>query len=253
MALRPNLIRALSVAAFFLAWEFFGRRSNPIFLVPPSAVFQAFLELVQDGTLLTAMKQSLYPFAAGLVITIVAGIAIGVAMAQVPLIEYILDPFVNAFYAIPRIALVPLIILWVGLEFAGKVSILVSVAIFPVIVNTYAGIKDVRGSMIEIGKAYCATPWQIFMKIVMPAAIPFIMAGIRLSVGLAIIGIVVGEFFTALGGLGGMIVEFANNFATAKLFVPVLVIAFVGVVLTEIVVAIERRLSRWRISEKDRY
>lgn len=174
-------------------------------------------------------------------------------MAQWPLVEYILDPFVNAFYAIPRIALVPLIILWVGLEFGGKVTILVSVAIFPVIVNTYAGIKDVRGSMLEIGRAYGATSTQIFLKIVLPAAVPFIMAGVRLSVGLAIIGLIVGEFFTAINGLGGMIVEYANNFATAKLFVPVIVIAFVGVILTEFVVFLERRMSRWRISERERF
>jgi NitT/TauT family transport system permease protein len=225
---------------------------NPVFMVPPSAVLAAAVELWRDGTLITAMAQSLVPFSVGLVITIVGGILIGIAMAQWPVVEYALDPFVNAFYAIPRIALVPLIILWVGLEFAGKVTILVSVAIFPVIVNTYAGIKDVRGSMLEIGRAYGATPAQIFFKIVLPAAVPFIMAGVRLSVGLAIIGIVVGEFFTALGGLGGMIVEYANNFATAKLFVPVIVIALVGVVLTESVVLVERYLSRWRISERER-
>ncbi len=252
MLLYPNLVRLTSVALFFAAWEYFGRHMNPVFMVPPSAVFAAAIELWQDGTLITAMKQSLLPFSLGLAITIVGGIAIGIVMAQWPLLEYALDPFVNAFYAIPRIALVPLIILWVGLEFAGKVTILVSVAIFPVIVNTYAGIKDVRGSMLEIGRAYGATPSQIFFKIVLPAAVPFIMAGVRLSVGLAIIGIVVGEFFTALGGLGGMIVEYANNFATAKLFVPVIIIALVGVVLTESVVFLERYLSRWRTSERER-
>ena len=108
----------------------------------------------------------------------------------------------NAFYAIPRIALVPLVILWAGLGLAGKVSILVSIAIFPVIISTFAGIRDVRGSLIEIGRAYAATPTQIFFKIVLPAAVPFVMTGIRLAVGLGIIGIVVGEFFTALSGLG---------------------------------------------------
>jgi ABC-type nitrate/sulfonate/bicarbonate transport system permease component len=253
MRLSPNLIRFTSVAIFLVIWEYGGRRMDPVFMAPPSAIFAAAMDLIRDGTLLTAMRQSLLPFAVGLVITIVGGIIIGIAMAQWPLVEYILDPFVNAFYAIPRIALVPLIILWVGLEFAGKVTILVSVAIFPVIVNTYAGVKDVRGSMLEIGRAYGATPTQIFFKIILPAAVPFIMAGVRLSVGLAIIGIVVGEFFTAISGLGGMIVEYANNFATAKLFVPVVVIALVGVALTECVLWLERRLSRWRISERDRF
>jgi NitT/TauT family transport system permease protein len=249
----PNFIRLASVVVFFAAWEIIGRQMNPVFMVPPSAVCVAAIELIRDGTLLHASLQSLVPFAAGLAITIVGGILIGIAMAQWPVCEYILDPFVNAFYAIPRIALVPLIILWVGLEFGGKVTILVSVAIFPVIVNTYSGIKDVRGSMLEIGRAYGATPRQIFFKIVLPAAVPFIMAGVRLSVGLAIIGIVVGEFFTSISGLGGLIVEYANNFATAKLFVPVIIIAIVGVVLTEAVVHLERRLSRWRASERERF
>jgi ABC-type nitrate/sulfonate/bicarbonate transport system permease component len=253
MAEHPNIIRLAAVAIFFAAWEYFGRHMNPVFMVPPSAIFSAGVELWRDGTLLTAMKQSLLPFSVGLAITIVGGIAIGIVMAQWPLLEYALDPFVNAFYAIPRIALVPIIILWAGLEFGGKVTILVSVAIFPVIVNTYAGIKDVRGSMLEIGRAYGATPRQIFFKIVLPAAVPFIMAGVRLSVGLAIIGIVVAEFFTAISGLGGMIVEYANNFATAKMFVPVIIIALVGVFLTEFVVLLERYLSKWRVSERERF
>ena len=144
-------------------------------------------------------------------------------------------------------------ILWAGLEFVGKVTILVSVAIFPITVNTYSGIRDVRGSMLEIGRAYGATEWQIFWKIILPAAVPFIMAGIRLAVGLAIIGIIVAEFFTAISGLGGMIVEYANVFATAKLFVPIIVIAIVGVVLTELVMWLERRMSRWRQLERERF
>jgi ABC-type nitrate/sulfonate/bicarbonate transport system permease component len=125
--------------------------------------------------------------------------------------------------------------------------------VFPIIVNTYSGIRDVRGSMLEIGRAYGATESQIFFKIILPAALPFIMAGVRLSVGLAIIGIIVAEFFTAISGLGGMIVEYANVFATAKLFVPIIVIALVGVVLTELIMWIERRLSRWRTLERDRF
>lgn len=249
----PNAIRTLSVAVFMVIWEYFGRQMDPIFMAPPSAIYSAFVELVESGALQKAMAESLWPFLVGLVLTIVVGIAIGIAIAQWRTLEYIIDPFVNALYAIPRIALVPLIILWAGLEFTGKVSILVSIAVFPIIVNTYAGIRDVRGSMLEIGRAYGATDSQIFFKIVLPAAVPFIMAGVRLSVGLAIIGIIVAEFFTAISGLGGMIVEYANVFATAKLFVPIIVIAIVGVVLTELVMWLERRLSRWRQLERSRF
>ena len=249
----PNAIRTAAVAVFFVIWEYFGRRMDPIFMAPPSAIFKAALELAQSGALGKALVQTLWPFAVGMALTVVVGIALGILMAQWRTLEYVLDPFVNALYAVPRIALIPLIILWAGLEFAGKVAILVSVAIFPITVNTYSGIRDVRGSMLEIGRAYGATEWQIFWKIVLPAAIPFIMAGIRLAVGLAIIGIIVAEFFTAISGLGGMIVEYANVFATAKLFVPLIVIAVVGVALTELVMWLERRLSRWRRLERERF
>ena len=253
VALSANAIRTASVAVFFVIWEYYGRRMDPIFMAPPSAIFDAALQLMRSGALRKAMVETLWPFAVGMAMTVIVGILLGIVIAQWRMMEYVLDPFINALYAIPRIALVPLIILWAGLEFVGKVSILVSVAIFPITVNTYAGIRDVRGSMLEIGRAYGATEWQIFSKIVMPAAIPFIMAGIRLAVGLAIIGIVVAEFFTAISGLGGMIVEYANVFATAKLFVPIIVIAIVGVVLTELVMWLERRLSRWRQLERERF
>jgi ABC-type nitrate/sulfonate/bicarbonate transport system permease component len=253
LLLSPNAIRTASVAVFFVIWEYYGRRMDPIFMAPPSAIFEAAVTLIQSGALEKAMVQTLWPFAVGMALTVIVGILLGIVMAQWRMLEYVLDPFINALYAIPRIALVPLIILWAGLEFAGKVTILVSVAIFPITVNTYAGIRDVRGSMLEIGRAYGASEWQIFWKIVLPAAVPFIMAGVRLAVGLAIIGIIVAEFFTAISGLGGMIVEYANVFATAKLFVPIIVIALIGVILTELVMWLERRMSRWRTLERERF
>ncbi len=248
----PNLIRAVSVTVFFVCWEIFGRDADPLFMTYPSAIGRAFLEILASGELAKAFLASMIPFAIGLAISIVGGILIGILIAQFWLLEYILDPFLNALYAIPRVALIPLVILWAGLEETGKVSILVSIAIFPVIINTYSGIRDVRGSLLEIGRAYCASPLQLFWKITLPASIPYIMAGIRLALGLAIIGIVVAELFTAMTGLGGLIVFYANAFATAKLFVPIIVIAVVGVILTEIVMFIERKLSRWRVSERER-
>jgi NitT/TauT family transport system permease protein len=249
----PNVIRAASVVAFFIFWEFAARGMNPLFMSYPSAIFSAGVETVASGDLGTALLESAVPLFLGLAISVVGGILIGVLIGQFWLLEYILDPFLNALYAIPRVALVPLIILWAGLENAGKVTILVSIAIFPVIFNTYSGIKDVRGSLLEIGRAYCASPLQLFIRIVIPASVPYIMAGIRLAVGLAIIGMVVAEFFTAISGLGGLIVKYANTFATAKLFVPVIVIAVLGVGLTELVQFLERRFSRWRILERERF
>ena len=248
----PNALRISAVVAFFLFWEYAGRVMSPLFMTYPSAIFRAAWEITASGVLPRAFASSMIPFAIGLALSIAGGVALGILLARFWLLEYLLDPFINALYAIPRIALVPLIILWVGLEVAGKITIIVSIAIFPVIINTYSGIRDVRGSLLEIGRAYGATERQIFSKIILPASVPYIMAGVRLAVGLAIIGMIVAEFFTAINGLGGLIVNYANTFATAKLFVPIIVIGLLGVALTELVLLIERRLSRWRTLERER-
>ena len=249
----PNLVRSAAVALFFAYWEYAARDMSPLFMTYPSAIFRAAWQITASGELPRAFVASMGPFVLGLAISIIGGIAIGIVIAQFWFLEYTLDPFINALYAIPRIALVPLIILWAGLETTGKVTIVVSIAIFPVIINTYAGIKDVRGSLLEIGRAYGATERQMFTKIILPASVPYIMAGIRLAVGLAIIGMIVAEFFTAITGLGGLIVAYANSFATAKLFVPIIIIGLLGVGLTELVLYIERRLSRWRTLERERF
>jgi NitT/TauT family transport system permease protein len=249
----PNVVRAVAVAVFFVYWEYAARGMSPLFMASPSAIFRAAWQITASGELPNAFVASMGPFALGLAISIIGGIVLGVLLAQFWFLEYTMDPFINALYAIPRVALVPLIILWAGLETTGKVTIVVSIAIFPVIINTYAGIKDVRGSLLEIGRAYGATERQMFTKIILPATIPYIMAGIRLAVGLAIIGMIVAEFFTAITGLGGLIVNYANSFATAKLFVPIIIIGLLGVGLTELVLYIERRLSSWRILERERF
>jgi ABC-type nitrate/sulfonate/bicarbonate transport system permease component len=249
----PTAIRAVSVSVFLVVWEYYGRAASPIFMAPPSAILKASVELFKTGVMQRAMLETLGPFCVGLLLTIIIGVLVGIAMAQSRILECILDPFVNALYAIPRVALVPLIILWAGLGFASKVTIVVSTAVFPIIVNTHSGIRDVRGALLDVGRAYGCTSRQTFVQIILPAAVPYIMAGIRLSIGLAIIGIVVAEFFTAMSGLGGLIVEYANNFSTARLFVPIIVLAVGGAVLTEIVMLVERRLSRWRISERERF
>ena len=252
LRLHPNLIRVVVVAIFFIAWEYFGRSVSPLFLSTPTKVFVATWEVILSGDLAVALKESLLLFTVGMTVSIVGGIALGVMLGQWWFIEYTLDPFVNALYVTPRIALLPLIILWAGLETAGKLTILISIAIFPVIINTYAGIKDVRGSLLEIGRAFGASESDIFFKITLPAATPYVMAGIRLSVGLGITAMIVAEFFTAISGLGGMIVNYGAVFATSKMFVPIIIVGLMGVALTQLVQYTERRLSKWRTLERER-
>ena len=248
---RPNLIRVLAVASFLVYWEVAGQDANELFMSYPSAILAAAWEITVEGTLPRALAESLVPFMAAMAISIIGGIALGVLMARYWLFEYVIDPYVYALYAIPRVALVPLITLAAGLQTGGKVTIIVSIAIFPVIINTYSGIKDVRGRFLEIGRAFGATERQIFTKIMLPAAVPFIMAGVRLAIGLGIIGMIVAELFTAISGLGGLIVRYANAFATDRLFVPIILSAVMGIVLTGAVQFIERRLSKWRDLERE--
>jgi ABC-type nitrate/sulfonate/bicarbonate transport system permease component len=251
-ARRPYVVKSLSVAAFLLVWQILGRHVNPLFLATPSAIFSAAIDLVQSGELLAATKSSLTSFSSGMTIAIVGGVIIGMLMGQFWLIEYALEPFVDALNAIPRVALIPLIILWFDLNLQGKVVIIASIAIVPVIINTFSGVKDVRGSLIEIGEAYCASRSQIFFKIILPAALPFIISGARTAIGFGLTGMVVAEFFTSINGLGGLIVLFGNRFATAKLFVPVIVVGAMGIALSQFVLYAERRLAPWRANERSR-
>jgi NitT/TauT family transport system permease protein len=248
----PNLVRVISLVLFLCLWEIVGRRMDPIFMTYPSAVFEAAIGLSVSGELLRGLMQSLGPFVIGMLISIVFGIALGLAMGLWKVFEYAVDPYVNALNAIPRVALVPLIILWCGLGMLAKVVIVVSVAIFPIIINTYAGVRDVRGVLLDVGNAYSATRWQSLRLIILPAALPFIMAGIRLGLSLGIIGMIVAEFFTAINGLGGIIVEYGNTFQTAKMFVAIFVVGTMGVVMSEVAMALERRWASWRASERNR-
>jgi ABC-type nitrate/sulfonate/bicarbonate transport system permease component len=142
------------------------------------------------------------------------------------------------------------IILWFGLGLLSKIVIVFLAAFFPIIVNTYSGVRNVSRGQVEVALAEGANEAQIFAKIVIPASLPFITTGIRLAVGRAVVGMVVAEMFTAVTGLGGAIVAYGNAFATDKLFVVIIVLALLGVTLTELIRVLERRLAPWKETER---
>jgi len=246
----PNVIRVLTVGAFLTAWELYGRSLNPIFLSYPTAVTGAFVELILSGQLFNAMVQSLSALALGFSVSIVAGIVIGLLMGRYRTIFFALDPFVTALYNTPSVAVIPLIQLWFGLGFQAKVVIVILSAFFPIVINTFAGVRNTSRGMVDVVRAFGASERQVMTKVVLPAAVPFIMAGLRLAVGRAVIGIVVAEFFTAVSGLGGLIIVFSNSFATAKLFVPVITLVVLGLVLTAAARALEARFATWKETER---
>ena len=246
----PRVVGAIAVVVFVIAWQIYGASINPIFLSTPTAVAAAFVELVQTGELLAAILRSLQGLSIGFGLAIVAGILLGILMGRYRTINAIFDPFVTLLYATPIVALIPLIMLWFGLNLEAKVVIIFESCFFPIVINTLAGVRNVSRSMVDVARAYGASDQQVMTKVVLPSAVPFVMAGIRLAVGRGVVGMVVAEFFTTLSGLGSMIIVYQNSFATAKLFVPVITIAVMGLGLTAIARFLEQRLAPWKESER---
>lgn len=246
----PNLIRAASVAIFLAAWEFYGRRTDPILLTYPTAVVWAAVQLIWSGELFRQLLVSLASLAAAFGASLVLGVGLGLAIGRWRLAEAVLDPHINALYATPQVALTPLLMMWFGLGFWVKVVLIFLFAFFPILINTASGVKNVSASMVEVGRAYMASPSQILFKVVFPAAIPFIMAGVRLAVGRAVVGMIVAELFTAITGLGAMLTLYGNLFETAKMFVVIIVLGLLGVGLIQATQALERRMARWKETER---
>jgi ABC-type nitrate/sulfonate/bicarbonate transport system permease component len=241
------LIRVLSVAITLLAWDLYGRSVNPIFLSYPTAIFAALPEMIASGELPRALAGSLGPFALGWAAAIVFGVILGLLMGRYATIDAVFDSQMMALYSTPTVALIPLFILWLGIGFSAKVAIIFLSAFFPIALNAYGGAKSLTSDLTNIGRVENAREDQIFLKIVVPASVPFVMTGIRLSVGRAVVGMVVAEMFTAIGGLGGSIVLYSSTYKTDRLFVVIAVLSAIGVVLSEITKRIENHFLKWRM------
>jgi NitT/TauT family transport system permease protein len=239
-------ITAASLCVFLVFWEVFGRQINPIFGSYPSAIFSAFVELVRNGRLAGALLQSLQPFLLGYGIAIVVGVPLGLVLGRFAVVEAALGIFVTGGYAMPLVALVPLLILWFGLGFAVKAAVIFLMSIFPIVINTWLGVKSVPKALIDVGKSLVASDAVIVRRIVLPATLPYIMAGIRLAVGRAVVGMVIAEFFTEISGLGGIIINSANNFDTATMFVPIIVLMVLAVGLNWLIGWLERVIAPWQ-------
>jgi NitT/TauT family transport system permease protein len=232
------------------AWELLGRHVNPLFMSYPSAVLRAGAVMVSSGELWLALKSSMLTLLVGFFTAALIGIAVGLLVGRYKVIDAATDWLVNALYATPLVALTPLIILWFGLGDLAKFFIVTILAVFPILINTAAGVRNVPRALIELGAAFAANERQTFVKIIVPAVVPFMMTGLRLGIGRAIIGMVVAEFFTAITGLGALIVKYGNQYDTASMFVPILILMVLGVLLTSLVRRVEERFAPWRTHDE---
>jgi ABC-type nitrate/sulfonate/bicarbonate transport system permease component len=243
--MRRALFRYGFVALILIVWEIVGPFINPIFFSYPSRIAIAFYDLTASGDLPYYLGQSLEVMLYGLGIAIIVGIPLAVAMARVRWLDWALDLPINALYATPMVALVPLLVLWFGIYLKAKIIVVFLFAVFPILINTYQGVRECDKNMIEVARSFRSSERRMWQDVLLPFALPYIAAGIRLAIGRGLVGMVIAEFYTTISGLGFMITRYANVFEMDKTFVPVVVLMVMGVSLTTGLKWVERRLAPW--------
>ena len=240
------LIVAVTLVGFLALWELAGRLSNPLFFAPVSDVLREFWLGLLDprARLLKGFLETLAVLVPGFAIASVLGVALGVLMGRSNLSYQILDPYVTIFYNTPRVALIPLLLLWIGVGDLLKIVIVVLAAIFPISVNTMVGVRDVSAQFTEPARAMNATEGQLLWKVILPATFPFIVAGLKLGLGRALTTVIVAEFFVSVSGLGGILHATSSSYQMAKMFAPVIILAAMGILIDGFLTYQERSVLR---------
>ena len=241
----PAVYRYGFVALILAVWEIAGPFVSPIFFSYPSKIAIAFVNLTASGELPYYLGQSLEVMAYGLFFAIIVGIPLAVAMARIRKLDWALDLPINALYATPMVALVPILVLRFGIYLKAKIIVVFLFAVFPILINTYQGVRECDKSLLEVARSYRASERWIWQDVLLPFALPYIAAGIRLAIGRGLVGMVIAEFYTTISGLGFMITRYANIFDMDKTFVPIIVLMTLGVSLTGVLKWLERRIAPW--------
>lgn len=247
---RKNGLRLLSLVVVFGVWELWGS-ANRLFASYPTEILGAagrnLIPLV-----LPAFVTTLIALLSGLAVATPIGIAVGFLMGRIRLLDVALTPYINAIYATPRIALIPVLVLWLGIDFGLRVTIVALGAVFPIIVNTYAGAKHVDAELLDTGKSFTASPNQLLRTIVIPSSLPFVFAGFRIGIGRGVSGVIVAEMTSALAGIGRLMIEDAKYLQIDEVFVSIMVLGLFSLVLFEVVARVQRRLTPWGDVERTR-
>ena len=248
---RKILLGVLAVVIFFAAWQavFLFASFNPLFISKPDLILQALGQLLTGGDMLRDLAISAVPFLYGFVAAVVVGVPLGVVMGWRTRVRYALDPIMTIFYASPLVALAPLVIVFFGVGVSGKAIIIFLLAVFPFIFNAQAGVRAVDPLLINVVRSLGGKEMDLYLKVIVPSVLPYVVAGARIAVGRALIGVLVGEFFAASEGIGYAIARFGDLFALDKMFACILVIMVIAVVLTEGIRWAERAAFPWRVGQ----
>ena len=242
------VIGTVTVVAFLAAWQLAAnaRIWSRLFLPGPADVFEAFGELAAGGELAVDVATSAQEFAVGYLLAAVIGIPLGMLLGWYPRLRYALDPFVTFFYATPRIVLLPLFLIWFGIGINSKIAVIFLGAFFAILINTTAGVRSLDTQLIRVARSLGGGDLVIFQTIALPGSVPFILTGLRLGLGHALIGVVVGEYVAAEHGIGKVMMIAGQTFQSSILFAGLFIIAIAGLVLTLILQRLERHFDAWR-------
>jgi NitT/TauT family transport system permease protein len=245
---RNALLGALAVAIFFIAWQgiFLFVPLDPLFISKPSLIADGFVDLVASGDLLHDLSVSAAPFFFGLLAAVVVGVPLGIVMGWRTRVGYALDPLMTVFYASPLVALAPLVVIFFGVGLSGKAIIVFFLSVFPFIFNVCAGVRAVDRLLINVVRSLGGGEWDLYRKVIFPSVMPYIVAGARIAIGRALIGVLVGEFFAASEGIGYAISRFGDIFSIDRMFACILTVMVIAVVFTEGIRWAERAAFPWR-------
>jgi ABC-type nitrate/sulfonate/bicarbonate transport system permease component len=244
-----KILGAASVATFLILWELVGNTFqliNPMFMSAPSLIWKAAVQLFGSGEIYNDLYVSGVELFWGYALSVLVAIPFGIMVGWYKKMSYIFDPFINAMNATPRVALLPLVIIWLGIGILSKVGIIFLGAVFPIMINTRDGVKTTPYNLLTAARSFGASEWLLFKSVVLPSTIPFILSGLRLGLGRAIVGVMVGELYAATAGIGFMITVAGATFQTDKVFVGVLIFALTGMIGMELLTRVEGRFSKWR-------
>ena len=222
--------------------------TNPILFSPPSRVARGFVELMADGRLQRAFLVTMNALSVAFLLSVIVGLPMGLLLGRWKVLADVFEPYLDAIYATPRVVIVPLIILWFGVGYEGRLFLIWIGTVVPIIINTAIGVRNARSDLIEVAKSFGAREAQLALHVILPGAVPYIMAGLRIAMGRALVGVIVAEIFLDLTGLGGIIQTESAYFRTHRMLAAVVVIAALGTLLIGAFSYIERRFAPWKQS-----
>jgi NitT/TauT family transport system permease protein len=246
---RQRSLRGLAgIVVFFAVWQalFELHQLNPLFVGSPSGMASSLYHLFSTGAIWPDLRESGLEFVLGFSIGAGAGVVLGVLIGWFTIVDDLLDPLIAAFYATPYVAFLPLIVVWLGIGVWAKVAIVVWAAFFAVLINTIAGVKNTPPEYLRVADSFCIGRLAVFRTVVLPSALPYVLAGLRQSIGRGLVGVIVAEFFLASKGIGFFITTATTTFRANDAFAAIFLTAVVGLMLVRGVGMIERRIGRRR-------